>query len=174
MKYIRFIIILFSLIGIGVFAQGGIKYVSPAKENLRQEPNGDKIGELVSGVKVEVLERKDKWVKVQCTGWIWEQSLTDDQTSVDGFKVRASHILLSSESEARDILNQLNQGASFEDLASKHSIDVSSGPKGGDLGMFGRGDFLPEFEQAAFQLNVGEVSGIVKSNLGYHIIKRIE
>ena len=40
--------------------------------------------------------------------------------------------------------------------------------------MFGKGDFLPEFEQAAFQLNVGEVSGIVKSNLGYHIIKRIE
>jgi peptidyl-prolyl cis-trans isomerase C len=174
MKYVKFTVFLFLVFTIKVFAQDGIKYISPKKENLRKGPDGDKIGELITGTKVEILERKDKWVKVQCTGWIWEQSLVSDPTSVEGYSVRAAHILLQSEGEAKNVLNRLNQGVSFEELAAQHSIDVASGQKGGDLGWFGKGDFVPDFENSAFRLKIGEVSDVVKTALGYHIIKRLE
>jgi peptidyl-prolyl cis-trans isomerase C len=174
MKYVGFSLLSLLWICTSVFSQSGTYYISPKKENLLTVPNGDKMGELVSGTKVVVLEKKDKWVKVQCTGWILEKSLTDNITGVEGYTVRAAHILLESENDAKTVLTQLNQGVSFEDLALKYSIDQASGAKGGDLGRFGKGDFKPDFEQAVFRLKVGEVSGIIKTDLGYHIIKRLE
>lgn len=87
-----------------------------------------------------------------------------------GEQVKASHILVKGESEAQDILGQLKKGASFEELAKKHSVD-SAGAKGGDLGWFGKGSMIPEFEKVAFGLKEGELSGIVKTQFGYHIIK---
>ena len=174
MKYIGFLLILLVLVSTNVFGQSAEYYVSPKKEKLHAGPNGDRIGELVSGTKVKVLEKKENWVKIQCTGWIWEKSLTNELSGVEGFTVRVAHILLESENTAKTVLNQLNQGASFEDLALKYSIDEASGAIGGDLGRFGKGDFRSEFEQAAFRLKVGEISGIIKTDLGYHIIKRLE
>ena len=87
-----------------------------------------------------------------------------------GDQVRASHILLKTEKEAQDVLAQLKSGASFEELAKKYSIDAA-GAKGGDLGWFGKGSMVPEFEKAVFGLKEGQVSGIVKTKFGYHIIK---
>jgi peptidyl-prolyl cis-trans isomerase C len=87
-----------------------------------------------------------------------------------GEQVKASHILVKTEKEAQDILAQLKNGASFEDLAKKHSAD-SSAAKGGDLGWFSRGAMVPEFDKAVFNLKEGETSGIVKTQFGYHIIK---
>lgn len=87
-----------------------------------------------------------------------------------GEEVKASHILVKTEKEAQDILTQIKGGGNFAELAKKHSID-SAGAKGGDLGWFGKGAMLPEFEKAAFALKEGEVSGIVKTKFGYHIIK---
>ncbi len=87
-----------------------------------------------------------------------------------GEQVRASHILVKSESEAQDILAQLKKGASFEDLAKKYSKDASAA-KGGDLGWFSKGAMVPEFEKAAFSLKTGEVSNVVKTPYGFHIIK---
>jgi peptidyl-prolyl cis-trans isomerase C len=88
-----------------------------------------------------------------------------------GEQVRASHILVKTEPEAKEILKQLKGGASFEELAKKNSIDASAGAKGGDLGWFGKGSMIPEFEKAAFAMKEGELSGIVKTQFGYHIIK---
>ena len=85
-------------------------------------------------------------------------------------QIRASHILLKTAKEADDVLAQLKAGANFEDLAKKYSIDPA-GAKGGDLGWFSKGSMIPEFEKAAFALKEGEVSGIVKTKFGYHIIK---
>jgi peptidyl-prolyl cis-trans isomerase C len=87
-----------------------------------------------------------------------------------GDQIRASHILVKTEPEAKEIEKQLKAGASFEDLAKKHSIDGAAA-KGGDLGWFGKGSMLPDFENVAFGLKEGATSGIVKTKFGYHIIK---
>ena len=87
-----------------------------------------------------------------------------------GEQIRASHILVKTEAEAKAIQKQLQEGASFEELAKKHSIDGAA-PKGGDLGWFGKGSMLPEFEKVAFGLKEGETSGIVPTKFGFHIVK---
>ncbi|PHA01458.1 peptidylprolyl isomerase [Bacillus pseudomycoides] len=85
--------------------------------------------------------------------------------------IRASQILVNDEETANDIKRQLNSGASFEELAKQYSEDTVSKANGGDLGYFGPGKMVPEFEEAAYKLNVGEISEPVKSSKGYHIIK---
>ncbi|WP_160644952.1 stalk domain-containing protein [Chengkuizengella marina] len=86
-------------------------------------------------------------------------------------QVKASHILVETKEEAESILQQINDGTDFSELAIEHSIDPGSGSNGGDLGFFGRGVMVPEFEEAAFNLSTGEISEIVQSNFGFHIIK---
>ena len=86
-------------------------------------------------------------------------------------KIRASHILVEKQSQALRILEELKAGGDFRALARKHST-CPSGKRGGDLGSFGRGQMVKGFERAAFALKVGEVSEPVKTQFGYHIIKR--
>jgi len=164
------IICLFS--SASLLAQGGTLYIKTSKENLRNGPNGSRIGEIQAGTKVELVEKKPNWVKVQLTGWIWEASLTSDSTMVSGFTMRASHILVKTEAEATKVFGELKSGADFSALATKYSLDPSSASKGGDVGEFLRGDLMPEFEAAVLKIKLGETSGIVKSALGFHIIKR--
>lgn len=85
--------------------------------------------------------------------------------------VRASHILVKTEEEGKEVLKRLNAGEEFGKLALELSIDKASAQQGGDLGYFGKGSMIAEFEDAAFALNVGETSGLVKTEVGYHIIK---
>ncbi|MDA8428726.1 MAG: peptidylprolyl isomerase [Geobacteraceae bacterium] len=87
-----------------------------------------------------------------------------------GEQIRASHILVKTEKEAKDILAKIKAGGNFEELAKKYSTD-SSAAKGGDLGWFGKGSMVPVFEKAVLALKEGQISGIVKSDFGYHIIK---
>ena len=85
--------------------------------------------------------------------------------------VTASHILVDSEEKAADILAQINAGAiSFEDAAKKCSSCPSSA-QGGSLGEFGRGQMVPEFDEACFSMEVGELRGPVKTQFGYHLIR---
>ncbi|MCE7740681.1 MAG: peptidyl-prolyl cis-trans isomerase [Candidatus Heimdallarchaeota archaeon] len=86
-------------------------------------------------------------------------------------KVKASHILVKKRSEAIRILDEIKAGTDFAELAKKHSI-CPSGKKGGSLGFFTRGQMVKEFEKTAFSLAKGELSGLVKTEFGYHIIKR--
>lgn len=86
-------------------------------------------------------------------------------------QVRASHILVPTKAEADEIMKQLKAGADFAKLAKERSADTGSKNAGGDLGYFGKGVMVPEFEKAAFSLKVGELGGPVKSEYGYHIIK---
>lgn len=83
---------------------------------------------------------------------------------------RASHILVASEKEARDVLDELAKGARFEDLAKARSTDATA-VRGGDVGYFRAGQVVPDFEKACMKLNVGQTSDIVKTQFGYHIIK---
>ena len=87
-----------------------------------------------------------------------------------GEQIKASHILVKTETEAKDILAKIKAGGNFEELAKKNSVD-SSAAKGGDLGWFGKGSMVPVFEKAALALKEGQVSDVVKSDFGYHIIK---
>jgi parvulin-like peptidyl-prolyl isomerase len=89
--------------------------------------------------------------------------------------VRAYHILVNTADEAQRILDQLNAGTDFETLARTYSQDISTRDIGGDLGYFPQGVLIsPEVEAAAFALEAGQISGIVQSSLGYHIVKVIE
>ncbi len=87
-------------------------------------------------------------------------------------EIRVRHILVQSEEEAKEILRELQKGVSFEELAKTRSIDIGSAKRGGDLGFIRRGQTVKEFEDAAFRLKVKQISPIVKTSFGYHIIKR--
>lgn len=87
-----------------------------------------------------------------------------------GDQIKASHILVKTEKEAKDIQAQLKGGGNFEELAKKSSVDSSSA-KGGDLGWFGKGSMVPAFEKAALALKEGQISDVVKTDFGFHIIK---
>lgn len=88
-------------------------------------------------------------------------------------QVHCSHILVKTEQEAKTILERLNKGEKFANIAREVSL-CPSGKRGGDLGTFGRGKMVKEFENAAFVLQKGQMSPIVKTKFGYHIIKRLE
>lgn len=84
--------------------------------------------------------------------------------------VRASHILVNTKEEAISIKSKINKGESFENMAKKYS-KCPSGQNGGDLGYFGKGEMVPSFESAAFELPVGKVSDPVQTQFGWHLIK---
>ncbi|MGG1724308.1 peptidylprolyl isomerase PrsA [Bacillus paranthracis] len=101
-----------------------------------------------------------------------KKSITEKDVK-DNYKpeIKASHILVSDENEAKEIKKKLDAGASFEELAKQESQDLLSKEKGGDLGYFNSGRMAPEFETAAYKLKVGQISNPVTSPNGYHIIK---
>lgn len=87
-------------------------------------------------------------------------------------QVEARHILVEDEALANDLYKQLKDGADFAELAKEHSTDGSAA-MGGDLGFFPRGQMVPEFDEKSFEMEVGEISGPVKSQFGYHIIEKL-
>ncbi|MGO4887492.1 peptidylprolyl isomerase [Anaerobacillus sp. MEB173] len=86
-------------------------------------------------------------------------------------EVEARHILVEDEETANDIIAKINAGEDFAELAKEHSIDTGSGAKGGDLGYFSKGMMVAPFEEAAFSLDIGEISEPVESQFGFHIIE---
>jgi len=88
-------------------------------------------------------------------------------------KVHCAHVLVRSESEAKAVLERLRKGEKFSVIARAVSL-CPSGKRSGDLGTFTRGKMVKEFETAAFALQKGETSALVKTKFGYHIIKRLE
>src|SRR6266849_5998006 len=97
-------------------------------------------------------------------------------------QVRASHILVKTEgkdeasvkAKAEDLLKQARAGADFAELARKNSEDEASAKNGGDLDYFGRGRMVPEFDQAVFAMQPGQISDLVKTQYGYHVIKLVD
>jgi len=87
-------------------------------------------------------------------------------------KIKCSHILVNKQSEALAIMERLKNGEKFGKLAKELSTDSGSAKRDGNLGYFTRGMMVKPFEEAAFKLQVGETSGPIKSEFGYHIIKR--
>lgn len=88
-------------------------------------------------------------------------------------EVHCAHILVKTQTEAQAAMERLNKNEKFTNIAREISI-CPSAKRGGDLGTFTRGKMVKEFEQAAFALQKGQISPIVKTKFGYHIIKRLE
>ncbi|MFC0473695.1 peptidylprolyl isomerase [Halalkalibacter kiskunsagensis] len=88
-----------------------------------------------------------------------------------GEQIRASHILVEDEETAAEVLEKIEAGEDFAELAKEYSTDPGSGARGGDLDFFGEGKMVPPFEEAAFALEIGEISEPVESDFGFHIIK---
>lgn len=86
-------------------------------------------------------------------------------------EVKARHILVKTEEEAKKIAEELKKGGDFEKIAREQSTDKGSGAQGGDLGWFTKDKMVAEFADAAFALKKGEISAPVKSGFGWHIIK---
>jgi parvulin-like peptidyl-prolyl isomerase len=89
----------------------------------------------------------------------------------NAMQVRASHILFKDPSQAQDLLESIQTGADFAQVAQEHSA-CPSGKNGGDLGVFGPGQMVKPFEDATFALEIGAISDLVATQFGYHIIKR--
>jgi peptidyl-prolyl cis-trans isomerase D len=174
-----------------------IKYIAfpPAKFRDQIKPTSEEIRAMFEGHHAEYFTPEKRSFQVLIVDQVkLEQSTTISDadlraiynSSMDNFKmparVKARHILIKTQgksdtekkqaqAKAEDILKQLKAGADFSQLAMKNSEDSSNAPKGGDLGFFVRGQMVPEFDKAAFAMKPGELSGIVTTEFGYHIIK---
>ncbi|KAB0664234.1 peptidylprolyl isomerase [Oryzomonas japonica] len=143
-----------------------------AKDGLDKSPEiAEKLADLKKRLIVESFLKKkvetDAKVSDEDLKKFYEQNKDKFKT---GDQMRASHILVKTEKQAKDILAQIKAGGKFEDLAKKNSVDASAA-QGGDLGWFNKGSMVPVFEKAALALKEGQVSDVVKSDFGYHIIK---
>lgn len=131
----------------------------------------------------EILEsaRKDILAQMMIAKLLKDLDVTDEEAKdyyesnkrqfAKGETVSAKHILVKEEEECNTILAAIENGEkTFED-AARESSTCPSGQQGGDLGEFGKGQMVPEFEKAAFEAEVGQVVGPVKTSFGYHLIK---
>lgn len=101
----------------------------------------------------------------------WDKNAANYETAE---QLRASHILVKTEDEAKAVLADLEAGGDFAKIAKEKSTDTGTASKGGDLGWFGPDTMVREFEDAAFALQVGQRSGIVQTQYGYHIILLVD
>jgi len=115
--------------------------------------------------------RDDLMDNVQVTDADIEQYYNDNPDKYSSpERIKARHILVENQNDAKAVLEKIKKGADFADLARKSST-CPSAKKGGDLGWFGKGKMDPAFEKAAFDLEKGGISDVVKSSFGYHVIK---
>lgn len=120
--------------------------------------------------KTLLLEKHKEYVKDNFNIDDGEALKYFNENKEDLVEIKASHILFSNEDDAKRVKADLDKGGNFEEIAKKESLDSVSAVNGGDLGYFSRGNMIPEFEDKAFSLNVGEISNVLKTEVGYHII----
>jgi len=145
-----------------------------AKDGLDKGPEmEEKLKEMKQRLIVEAFLKKKVESESKMTDAdlqkFYEQNKEKFKT---GEQMKASHILVKTEKEANDVMAKIKAGGNFDELAKKYSVD-SSASRGGDLGWFGKGSMVPAFEKAASALKEGQVSPIVKSDFGFHIIKLV-
>ncbi|MBK4205549.1 peptidylprolyl isomerase [Bacillus spizizenii] len=125
---------------------------------------------LKETVKMELLTEKAAKDNIKVT----DDEVKEYWEGLKG-KIRASHILVADKKTAEEVEKKLKKGEKFEDLAKEYSTDANSTSQGGDLGWFAKEGQMDEtFSKAAFKLKTGEVSDPVKTQYGYHIIKKTE
>ncbi len=144
-----------------------------AQKNLFEyDPEFKKELEMVKNDLLVNFVMKKTMEKVSVTdAEVKEYYEKNKENLVEGEKVGASHILVDNEEKAKEILEKINnKEISFEDAARAES-SCPSNENGGNLGEFTRGQMVPEFDEACFSMEVGEIKGPVKTQFGYHLIK---
>ncbi|MBL7071288.1 MAG: peptidylprolyl isomerase [Candidatus Omnitrophica bacterium] len=146
------------------------------RKNLRDDEGVKKLIQKV-GEEIMIQELIDK--EISGKALIDEEEIekhysANSDAYNDPARIRARHILVDSELLAIKIMSDLKQGRNFEDLAREHSLDIPTKDRGGDLGYFAVGSLFPDFEEACNKLNPGEISDIVKTGIGYHIIEVLD
>lgn len=129
------------------------------EENLLKELENDLIINHYVLEKIDNLQPTDSELKV-----IFDDLKMNEQ-------IKASHILVDTEEEAQEIIERIEKGEDFSSLAKELSTDLGSGANGGDLDYFNYAKMVQPFSEAAFALEIGEVSAPVQTDFGYHIIK---
>jgi len=161
------------------FREGVVASDADVAKHFEDHKDAYRIGEKRK-IRYLTIDQEGLRQRATVTGQQIERTYNDNiQQYSTPEQARASHILLKTEGkddavvkkQAEDLLAQLKKGASFEELAKKNSQDEASAVKGGDLDYFNKGQMVPEFDKAAFSLPVNQLSDLVKSNYGYHIIK---
>ncbi len=176
-----------------------LEEIGPQVAMQFQSPDGMQqiIGEMINqellllDAKENKIDEEEEFVKVLETtkenllkGYAFSKVIRDETISTEEaesyfetFKndfaketVNASHILVETEEIAKEVMDKLAEGEDFKELAMEYS-SCPSKDQGGELGEFPRGAMVPEFEDAAFSMNVGEISEPVQTQFGYHIIK---
>ncbi len=122
--------------------------------------------DLRNKFKVAMLQEKAATSEIKVT----EEEMKEYYDSYEP-NITARHILVADEATALEVKKKLEGGADFAELAKEYSTDTVSAEKGGDLGSFGKGQMVAEFEQAAYGLEVGQVSDPVQTEHGWHIIE---
>lgn len=135
----------------------------------QQGVQDDESEEFRAQVSFAVLQEKAMYDGIEVTDEEIEDKFNEMKEN-DEVEIEASHILVDEKDEAEDIKKQLDDGADFAELAEEHSNDGSA-ENGGDLGFFPPAQMVPEFSEAALELDIDEISDPVESEFGYHIIK---
>ncbi|MGP7817409.1 peptidylprolyl isomerase [Niallia sp. 01092] len=136
------------------------------KQQLKQNGFKDE-KELKKYVKQELLAEKAAIDGVK----ISENDVKKEFENKYKEEIKASHILVADEKTAKEVKVKLDKGEDFASLANGYSIDTGTKANGGDLGYFVKGKMVPEFDAAAFSLKINQISGPIKTQYGYHIIK---
>ncbi len=138
-------------------------------EMLLQQNQMEDEDDLREFMKEQLLIEKAALKDIEVTDEELQQAYEDYKP-----EIRASHILVQDEAKAKELKAELDGGADFAKLAKENSIDTVSAEQGGDLGFFGSGKMVPEFEEAAYALEVNQISDPVQTTHGWHIIKVTE
>jgi len=124
--------------------------------------------DIETNIKIEKLMAEDIEITEDEVKSYYEENKSNFDTPES---IEVSHILVEDKETAQEILDKLKAGEDFAELAKEYSTDTATAEKGGELGFITSGEMVEEFEKAAFALKVGEISDIVKTDYGYHIIK---
>jgi foldase protein PrsA len=145
---------------------GEDSFNSAIKENGMEQADIEKeINQYITIKKL--LEPRIKITDAEIKAYFDENKAKYDEPE----QVKASHILVADEKTAKEVKDKLDAGEDFAELAKKYSTDTSNSANGGDLGYFGKGDMVAEFEKVAFSIAKNKISEPVKSEFGYHIIQ---
>ncbi len=158
--------------------------VSDKEVNAEYDSNKEELGESFDQFLEQNNQTEESYKKVIRLNLLQEKALTEDIEVTDeeiqaqydrqGTELNARHILVADEETANSLKKQLDDGADFAKLAEENSTDTGSAAKGGNVDWFGPGAMVPEFEEAAYNLEVDKISEPIQSEFGFHIIQVLE
>ncbi|WP_034762000.1 peptidylprolyl isomerase [Rossellomorea vietnamensis] len=148
------------------------QYDSDEAFNEALASSGSDLDSVKENIKTYLLTEKLLKDRVKITDdQIKEYFEANKDTFAQKEQVEASHILVDDEKTAQEVKKKLDDGGDFAELAKEYSTDTSNADSGGELGYFGKGEMVTEFDDKAFSMKKGEISEPVKTEFGYHIIK---